>query len=41
MLGYTVIKLHLQRAGLVVRAKTRSARRKKRPRRPKNEADRS
>jgi len=33
-LGYTVTKVHLQRAGLVVRAKTRSAHRKKRPRRP-------
>jgi len=33
-LGYTVTKLHLQRAGLVARAKTRSAHRKKRPRRP-------
>ncbi|WP_428489195.1 ISNCY family transposase [Rhodopila sp.] len=33
-LGYTVTKLHLQREGLVVRAKTRSAHRKKRPRRP-------
>jgi transposase len=33
-LGYTVTKGHLQRAGLVVRAKTRSAHRKKRPRRP-------
>ena len=33
-LGYTVTKLHLQRAGLVVRAKKRSAHRKKRPRRP-------
>ena len=33
-LGYTVTKLHLQRAGLVQRAKTRSAHRKKRPRRP-------
>jgi transposase len=34
VLGYTVTKLHLQRAGLVQRAKTRSAHRKKRPRRP-------
>ena len=33
-LGYTVTKVHLQRAGLVVRAKTRSAHRKKRARRP-------
>ena len=33
-LGYTVTKLHLQRAGLVVRARSRSAHRKKRPRRP-------
>lgn len=33
-LGYTVTKLHLQRAGVVQRAKTRSAHRKKRPRRP-------
>jgi transposase len=33
-LGYTVTKVHLQRAGLVMRAKTRSAHRKKRPRRP-------
>ena len=33
-LGYTVTKVHLQRAGLVVRAKKRSAHRKKRPRRP-------
>ena len=33
-LGYTVTKVHLQRAGLVRRAKTRSAHRKKRPRRP-------
>jgi transposase len=33
-LGYTVTKVHLQRAGLVVRAKTRSAHRKKRPPRP-------
>jgi transposase len=33
-LGYTVTKLHLQREGLVQRAKTRSAHRKKRPRRP-------
>src|SRR5271165_129472 len=34
VLGYTVTKLHLQRAGLVTPAKTRSAHRKKRPRRP-------
>jgi transposase len=33
-LGYTVTKLHLQREGLVARAKSRSAHRKKRPRRP-------
>jgi transposase len=33
-LGYTVTKVHLQRAGLVVRARKRSAHRKKRPRRP-------
>jgi transposase len=33
-LGYTVTKLHLQRAGLVGRAPRRSAHRKKRPRRP-------
>ena len=33
-LGYTVTKLHLHRAGLVSKAKTRSAHRKKRPRRP-------
>ena len=33
-LGYTVTKLHLHREGLVHRAKTRSAHRKKRPRRP-------
>jgi len=33
-LGYTVTKVHLQRSGLVRRAKTRSAHRKKRPRRP-------
>ena len=33
-LGYTVTKVHLQRAGLVVRAVKRSAHRKKRPRRP-------
>jgi transposase len=33
-LGYTVTKLHLHRAGLVQRARTRSAHRKKRPRRP-------
>jgi transposase len=32
-LGYTVTKVHLQRAGLVVRAPRRSAHRKKRPRR--------
>jgi hypothetical protein len=34
VLGYTVTKLHLQRAGLVYRAKKRLAHRKKRPRRP-------
>ena len=34
VLGYTVTKLHLQRAGLVVRATKRSAHRMKRPRRP-------
>ena len=34
VLGYTVTKLHLHRAGLVQAAKTRSAHRKKRPRRP-------
>ena len=34
LLGYTVTKLHLQRAGLVTRAPKRSAHRKKRPRRP-------
>jgi transposase len=34
VLGYTVTKLHLHREGLVQRAKTRSAHRKKRPRRP-------
>ena len=34
MLGYTVTKLHLHRAGLVMPARTRSAHRKKRPRRP-------
>jgi hypothetical protein len=34
VLGYTVTKLHLHRAGLVQPAKTRSAHRKKRPRRP-------
>jgi transposase len=34
VLGYTVTKLHLQREGLVLRAKKRSAHRKKRPRRP-------
>jgi len=33
-LGYTVTKLHLHRAGLVTPARTRSAHRKKRPRRP-------
>ena len=33
-LGYTVTKVHLQRAGLVARAPRRSAHRKKRPRRP-------
>jgi transposase len=33
-LGYTVTKVHLQRAGLVVAAPRRSAHRKKRPRRP-------
>jgi transposase len=33
-LGYTVTKLHLHQAGLVRPAKTRSAHRKKRPRRP-------
>lgn len=33
-LGYTVTKLHLQRAGLVHPAAKRSAHRKKRPRRP-------
>jgi hypothetical protein len=33
-LGYTVTKVHLHRAGLVTPAKTRSAHRKKRPRRP-------
>lgn len=33
-LGYTVTKVHLQRAGLVLRAPKRSAHRKKRPRRP-------
>ncbi|HEY9549050.1 MAG TPA: ISNCY family transposase, partial [Kiloniellaceae bacterium] len=33
-LGYTVTKVHLQRAGLVRRAPKRSAHRKKRPRRP-------
>jgi transposase len=33
-LGYTVTKLHLHREGLVQPAKTRSAHRKKRPRRP-------
>ena len=34
VLGYTVTKLHLQREGLVQRVRTRSAHRKKRPRRP-------
>jgi transposase len=34
VLGYTVTKLHLHRAGLVTPARTRSAHRKKRPRRP-------
>ena len=34
VLGYTVTKLHLHRAGLVTPAQTRSAHRKKRPRRP-------
>ncbi len=34
VLGYTVTKMHLHRAGLVQAAKTRSAHRKKRPRRP-------
>jgi transposase len=33
-LGYTVTKLHLHRAGLVPPARSRSAHRKKRPRRP-------
>ena len=33
-LGYTVTKLHLHRAGLVTPPRTRSAHRKKRPRRP-------
>ncbi len=33
-LGYTVTKLHLQCTGLVTKAKSRSAHRKKRPRRP-------
>src|SRR5579883_217076 len=33
-LGYTVTKLHLYRAGLVTPARSRSAHRKKRPRRP-------
>ncbi len=33
-LGYTVTKLHLHRTGLVVPARSRSAHRKKRPRRP-------
>lgn len=33
-LGYTVTRLHLRRAGLVVPARKRSAHRKKRPRRP-------
>ena len=34
VLGYTVTKVHLHRAGLVQAAKKRSAHRKKRPRRP-------
>jgi transposase len=34
ILGYTVTKLHLHRAGLVAPARSRSAHRKKRPRRP-------
>ena len=34
-LGYTVTKLHLHRAGLVTPARSRSAHRKKRPRRPR------
>ncbi len=34
VLGYTVTKVHLHRAGLVVAATKRSAHRKKRPRRP-------
>jgi hypothetical protein len=34
VLGYTVTKLHLQREGLVIRTKARSAHRKKRLRRP-------
>jgi len=34
VLGYTVTKLHLHRAGLVQAARKRSAHRKKRPRRP-------
>jgi hypothetical protein len=34
LLGYTATKLHLHRAGLATPAKTRSAHRKKRPRRP-------
>lgn len=34
VLGYTVTKVHLQRAGLVLVAPKRSAHRKKRPRRP-------
>jgi transposase len=34
VLGYTVTRLHLQRAGLVTPARSRSAHRKKRPRRP-------
>lgn len=33
-LGYTVTKLHLHRSGLVTPARTRSAHRRKRPRRP-------
>ena len=34
VLGYTVTKVHLQRAGLVIAATKRGAHRKKRPRRP-------
>ena len=34
VLGYTVTRVHLHRAGLVQAAKTRSAHRKRRPRRP-------